>query len=95
MINITEKPGYITIVGHAGPPPDLICEGVTALFQTLVASLEDLTDDTISSVVEKGFSLLTYGYPSERARLLIDSFFVGVSTMAANFPDKVQVSRQE
>ena len=95
MIIITENPGYLTVVGHAGKAPDLVCEGVTMLLLTLIASLEDLTEDPIEYVVEQGNALLTYGYPSKQARLLIDSFFIGVEGIAKINPDKIRVSRQE
>lgn len=95
MITITDNPGYLTVAGHAGTAPDITCEGVTILLLNLIASLEELTDDPIEYMVEKGNALLTYGYPSERARLLIDSFFLGVEEIAKLDPDKVRVSRQE
>lgn len=95
MITITERAGYLTVAGHAGEPPDLVCEDVTAILQTLIRSLKELTDDEISYTVEKGNALLTYGYPSEQARLLIDSFFIGACAVANAFPDKVRVSRLE
>lgn len=94
MITITERAGYLTVTGHAGEPPDLVCEDVTALLQALIMSLEKLTEDQIEYVVEKGMALLTYGTPSERARLLIESFFIGACAVADSFPDKVRVTRQ-
>lgn len=95
MIRVTEHEGYIRITGHAGKPPDLVCEDVTALMCSLILSIQKLTDDEIIVTVEKGNALLTYGYLSERARLLIDSFFVGVDAVANKFPDRVQASRLE
>lgn len=94
MIDITEHEGRITVTGHAGPPPDLVCEDITALFQTLILSLEQLTYDRISYKVEKGNALLTYSNLSKEAQLLIESFFVGACAVASTFPSKVRVSRQ-
>lgn len=82
------------MTGHAGPPPDLVCEDVTALFQGMLMALCELTADEILYTVEKGYSLLTYQGPlSEQARLLIEAFFVGVCAISNTFPDKVRVSR--
>lgn len=95
MIRITDTGHGIRVVGHAGPPPDLICEDVTVLIINLINSIRILTDDDIEADVQSGYAAITYEDPSEQARLLIESFFVGVSAVANAHPDKVQVSRPD
>lgn len=96
MITVKQQENRITVAGHAGPAPDLVCEDVTALYQSMVLSLQALTDDEITNTVESGFAVLTYKTNlSERARLLMDSFLVGVCAISNTFPDLVRVSRLE
>ena len=48
MIEVSVREDGITISGHAGyaePGKDIICAGATALTETLVKSLEDLTEE--------------------------------------------------
>lgn len=50
MIDISIRRDGITISGHAGYAPagqDIVCAGVSALTQTLIKSIEDLTSDKI------------------------------------------------
>ena len=54
MIEITVDETEIGVDGHAGfgpPGRDIVCAGVSALFQTLVWSIEDVTGD----IIEYGF----------------------------------------
>lgn len=94
MIEIKEYDHGITVAGHAGPAPDLVCEDITALTQCLAVALDELTDAETAFTVEKGYSLLTYkGHLSHDAQVLINAFFVGVCAISNTFPDKVRVSR--
>ena len=50
MIVIRVREDGVTVSGHAGfagVGKDIICAGVTALTQTLIKSLNDLTEDKI------------------------------------------------
>ena len=50
LIVVKIRENGLTIDGHAGyaePEKDIVCTGVTALTQTLVKSIEDLTEDKI------------------------------------------------
>ncbi|MDB8682165.1 ribosomal-processing cysteine protease Prp, partial [[Ruminococcus] gnavus] len=51
------RPERIEIFGHAGyadPGKDIVCAGVTALTQTLIQSIDDLTDDEIEYRISPG-----------------------------------------
>ena len=83
------------ISGHAGYAPagsDIVCAGVTALTQGLVRSIEGLTDDRIETDIESGMTSIQYGDLSEKGKLLINSFFIGICMIAEEFPDYVRIT---
>ena len=83
------------ISGHAGYAPagyDIVCAGVTALTQGLVRSMEGLADDRIETDIKSGMTSIQYGDLSEKGRLLIDSFFIGICMIAEEFPDYVRIT---
>ena len=57
----------------------------------LIRSIEDLTRDEIEYEVSPGWVDIQYGNLSERARTLVDSFFVGICLMADEFPEHVRI----
>ena len=83
----------IRIRGHAcfSKGSDIVCAAVSTLVDTLVASVEDLTDDRIKEDLQPGRAVIRYGDLSARGRLLVDSFFVGVKGVAGVYPDRVEV----
>lgn len=92
MIKIQFVHGRITVEGHAGyaqPGKDIVCAGVTALTQTLIRSIEGLTEDKMEYTVSPGMVDIEYGDLSEWSKVLIDSFFIGISMIADEFPDNV------
>lgn len=94
MIVVSVRKDGIEIKGHAGYAEhgkDIVCAGVTALFQTLVKSIRDLTSDRISVNIAPGASSVTFGNLSEEGRLLIDSFFIGICQIANEFPAYVRI----
>ena len=57
MIEVRIRPERIEISGHAGyaePGKDIVCAAVTALTQTLIQSIENLTDDKIECRISPG-----------------------------------------
>ena len=94
MIQITRHDGRISIQGHAGFAPhgqDIVCAGVSTLAQTLIASIEQMTDDQIEYETAPGMVDIRYGKLSEKSKTLIVSFFVGCNLIAATYPDHVRV----
>ena len=61
------------------------------LIQTLVQSVEDLTEDKIKYSMSPGRVDIEYGDLSERAHTLVDSFFVGVNMIADFYPNHVRI----
>ena len=57
MIAVSVRKDRITVSGHAGfaeAGKDIVCAGVTALTQTLIKSIGDLTEDKIQYEISPG-----------------------------------------
>ena len=96
MIVIDQSGSEISINGHAGyaeAGKDIVCAAVSTLAQTLIASIEELTQDTISYDIQPGAVNIKLGNLSERSKLLVNSFFVGVQMVADNYPGFVRLSK--
>lgn len=94
MIEVKIRPDEITLFGHANyavAGQDIVCAGATALVQTLIRSIEDLTEDKIEYSISPGWADIKYGNLSEKARTLVDSFFVGICLMVDEFPEHVRI----
>lgn len=95
MIEISFQEDSITMNGHAHyaePGKDIVCAAISALMFTLIDSIETLTDDELEYVVMKpGAIHIKHGNLSESAKLLIDSFFIGVQLIIEKHPDCVKI----
>lgn len=94
MIAVSVRKDGIEISGHAGyaeAGKDIVCAGVTALTQTLIRSMEDLTRDEIEYEISPGMADIKYGNLSEAGKLLVDSFFIGICQIANEFPEHVRI----
>lgn len=94
MIEVTVRKDEIKISGHANYAvygSDIVCAGVTALAQTLIKSIADLTEDKIEYSVSPGRADIKYGNLSEKAKTLIDSFFIGICLIVDEFPEYVRI----
>jgi len=94
LIVVCVRKDGITVNGHANyaeTGKDIVCAGVTALTQTLIRALEGLIKDEIEYEVSPGRADIYYGNLSEEGKLLVDSFFIGVCSIADEFPDHVRI----
>lgn len=94
MIEVKIRPDEITLFGHANyavAGQDIVCAGATALVQTLIRSIEDLTEDKIEYSISPGWADIKYGNLSEKAKTLVDSFFVGICMIADEYPEHVRI----
>ena len=94
MIAVSVRKDGMEISGHAGyaeTGKDIVCAGVTAMNQTLIKSLEDLNRDEIKDEISHERADIHYGNLSEEGKLLVDSFFIGVCSIADEFPDYVRI----
>ena len=96
MTIIKQTDNGISVTGHAGyaeAGKDIVCAGVSVLVQTMIASIEELTTDKIQYDIQPAMVNIQYGDLSEQARLLVNSFFVGVEMIANEYPHYVRVSK--
>ena len=94
MIEMSVRMDGITVSGHANyakEGQDIVCAGATALVQTLIKSIEDLTEDKIEYDISPGRADIKYEDLSERSRTLVDSFFIGICMIADEFPENVRI----
>ncbi len=77
--------------GYAASGKDIICAAVTALSITLFKSLTDLTEDEIEYDIQPGWVDIKYGDLSEKAKTLVDSFFIGICLIADEFPGYIRI----
>lgn len=94
MIAVSVRKDGIKISGHANyaeAGKDIVCAGVTTLTQTLIMSMVDLTRDEIECEISPGRTDIHYGNLSEKGKLLVDSFFIGVCLIVDDFPDHVRI----
>jgi uncharacterized protein YsxB (DUF464 family) len=97
MIDIKISSNQITVSGHAGHAPpgyDIVCAAVSTLVQTLAASIEELTGGRIEHDIQHGSAVIRYKDLTAESKLLIESFFIGVSGVAESCPECVRVSRE-
>ncbi|MBS6519083.1 MAG: ribosomal-processing cysteine protease Prp [Clostridiales bacterium] len=94
MIEIHVTQDGLTVEGHARYAEwgkDIVCAGVTALVQTLLKSIEGLTEDKIEYEISPGRVDIKYGNLSGKSRTLVDSFFIGICLIVDEFPEYVRV----
>ena len=94
MIEVNVHEGEIKVSGHANYAvfgSDIVCTGVTALAQTLIKSIKDLTDDKIEYEISPGRVDIKYRDLSEKSQTLVDSFFIGICMIVDEFPEYVRI----
>lgn len=94
MIDVTARKDRLTVSGHANyatKGEDVVCAAVTILSLTTLQSLVDLTEDEIEYDVQPGWVDVRYKDLSEKARALIDSFFIGVCMVDEIQPGYIRI----
>lgn len=84
----------ISVLGHSGYAPngkDIVCAAVSTLVCTLVNSLDALARDKIEYRISDGTGIIRYGDLSEAGKLLVDSFFIGISAISEQYPEHVRI----
>ena len=83
MITVKVREHGICMCGHAGCREDTgvdrACAAVSALTCNLINSLRDLTGDEIFSETRSGFSTISWENLTENGKLLVDSWYLGMS----------------
>ena len=94
MIDVTVREDRVTVSGYANyaaSGEDIICAAVTALSINLFKSLTDLTEDKIEYDNQPGRVDIKYGDLSEKAKTLVDSFFIGICLVADEFRGYIRI----
>lgn len=93
MIEVSVQKDEIRVLGHSGyapPGQDIVCAAVSTLTQGLIASIEGLTGDRPDYTIAPGVFILSIKDLSEKSKLLVDSFFLGISMIAREYPECVK-----
>lgn len=89
MIVVTMGRTGVDISGHAGYDKqgrDIVCAAVSILAHNLVLSLEALTPDKIFVEERQGYTEIIWNVLSEKGKILVDSFFLGVCAIERDYP---------
>ena len=81
MISVKITENGICMNGHAGRNvngKDLACAAISALTCNLINSLQELTDIKIRAETESGKTVIEWEELTEPAKLLVDSWFLGI-----------------
>lgn len=93
MIIVILSENRLQICGHARAAPkgkDIVCAAVSALTQSFINSMEQLTNDDIESTVAAGDVVIQYSSKlSEKGKLLRSSFILGIRDIAYTYPENV------
>jgi uncharacterized protein YsxB (DUF464 family) len=97
LIEIKRTENCVSIKGHAGYAPhgqDIVCAAVSALVQTFIVSVDELTSDRIKVTHNEQGQIQTIQYRnlSKDAQLLVDSFFIGIRMIADAYPNHLTLS---
>ena len=96
MIRVKHHNDGVTIEGHAGyaeAGQDIVCAGVSAIVQTLIQSVEDLTTDVIEYTMQPGFVEIRFLTLSVESRVLLDSAMIGLEMIADAHPHHVVIEK--
>jgi uncharacterized protein YsxB (DUF464 family) len=96
LIKINCRKDGFTITGHAeyAPPGfDVVCAAISALAQTMIQSVESLTEDKIEYTISDGLTEVKFWNLSEKSKTLLDSFFIGSQMIEEAFPKNVQIDQ--
>ena len=95
MIEVIVTDDYINVQGHADyaeSGKDIVCAAVSTLTYTLINSINALTGDVIEVGDNPGNMFVKLKSLSDKGRLLIDSFFIGVCEIANEYPQCVRIA---
>ena len=94
MIKVTITNNQISVIGHAEYAPhgqDIVCATVSALLQTFIMSVEELTDDKIICDISAGNAVIKYKELSKQSKLLVSSFLIGIQAISAGYSQYINI----
>ena len=84
MINIMIRKNRIEVKGHA-TGSEIVCAAVSALTQTLVQGLVEITQDSVSWLADSGNMIIEWKVLSDSGRVLIDAWYLGICSIQENY----------
>ena len=84
MINIMIRKNRIEVKGHA-TGSEIVCAAVSALTQTLVQGLVEITQDSVSWLTDSGNMIIEWKILSDSGRVLIDTWYLGICSIQENY----------
>lgn len=96
MIVVKHQNNTISITGHANFAPigkDIVCASISTLIQVFVASVEELTTDKLETEITGGNAVIRYRTLTEKTKILLESFLLGVEMIASEYPNNVRIER--
>ena len=97
MIIIKLDEQYIDVSGHApkvaGHSDNIVCAAVSAMTLTVVDALEEIAGENISRIAEESGHIRAEWFSvTEKGRMLLDAYIMGVSNIANSYPGTINVS---
>ncbi|MBE5035820.1 ribosomal-processing cysteine protease Prp [Gallibacter intestinalis] len=98
MITVKVSKDEVQIRGHAGYAPigeDIVCSGVTALYQTTVGYIADVMNEPLTVKESKQtneYTLLTKDL-SDEAKVLVGAFLYGLKLIEEEFPNHITIEQ--
>ena len=89
MITVLVASDRIHVSGHANTAPrgsDIVCAAVSALTLTLIQGLKDIARMKLNGSVEEGNICIKWREVNDTGRALIDTWFLGICGIAAEYP---------
>lgn len=89
MITVLIAPNKIHISGHANTAPygaDIVCAAVSAITLTLIRGLKEIARLGLKESVEPGNICIEWQTVNDTGRSLIDTWFLGICGIAAEYP---------
>lgn len=96
MTTITISNNDIRLAGHALAErvngEDLCCAAISALTENLFAGAKNFTDDDVEASMVAGDCRMSWKHPpSEKLRVLLDSFALSMIRISQQYPENCKV----
>ena len=88
----------ISIKGHAlfdDKGKDIVCAAVSILTINTVNSLEAFTNSRFTTNTDDGIEVIFTEIPDEKAKLLLDSYLLGLKGISEEYSQNVRLSIEE
>lgn len=98
MITVNISKNKLIISGHSGyatEGSDIVCSAMSQLAITFIESMKAITHDLKRYTIRKGYTEVLYKDLSEYGKVLMHSFFIGVSRLKEMADEYVEINLEE